>query len=627
MELNHIQELTVSHDGKQAAYDYVSASFEGDDNTFCKHLVISDLADSQKEILHIEGGSQPRWSPTKLQLAYLKDQNGQCELWLKTLNSQEMLFSSDSKIETILWSPNGEMIAFVEKGPSLISENTISKEFEKTLPFNQLKVIHPKTKTIETLTDDTLHVIGMGDFGLNSECLDWSPDSKEIVFTYTNDAGLESYHLHTQLAIIDLATKQMAFLTKQGYQECVPRFSPDGQSIACLQSERPSSYTYTRYLILKKRDGSDFILPCQTKERGPFIASASLLGWTKEGEHVIYYEPNGTRFRLVKIPIQEGEIEEISFGDLFIKQPHLNYSETISFVGELPHLPPEAYIGDIASGSVKKITHLNISFLNEKFPRTEKVRWRSQDGLEIEGLLTYPQHFVPGKRYPMLAIIHGGPMGAHFENFIGKMDIYPSSVLAQKGCFIFKPNPRGSCGYGKEFRCANIKDWAGRDFQDVMSGIDHLIAQGFVDREKLGIAGWSYGGYFTAAAVTKTDRFKRASAGAGLMNLVSMAGTSDIPCLFTTYFEGSFLDNPSLYHDQSPLFYVDQVNTPLLLQHGERDVRVPPTQSIEFYRALLSRQKDVKFLLYPKAFHSPVDPKTWMTVMQDNLDWFDTLFD
>ncbi|MFC2049204.1 alpha/beta hydrolase family protein, partial [Chlamydiota bacterium] len=207
------------------------------------------------------------------------------------------------------------------------------------------------------------------------------------------------------------------------------------------------------------------------------------------------------------------------------------------------------------------------------------------------------------------------------ETFIGTPNPYPLAAFAQTGFMIFRPNPRGSTGYGKSFRSANYNDWGGMDFVDIMTGVDALIAKGVVDADKLGVMGWSYGGYMTAWTITQTSRFKAASMGAGVSNLVSMNGISDL-YRFLTDFMGDFTENSALYNERSAINHAHNVSTPCLIQHGTDDKRVPVSQAYEFYHALERRGKTTQLILYPGMGHRLTDPHMQLDAMERNLAWF-----
>jgi dipeptidyl aminopeptidase/acylaminoacyl peptidase len=292
----------------------------------------------------------------------------------------------------------------------------------------------------------------------------------------------------------------------------------------------------------------------------------------------------------------------------------------LGVVIQRPCLPQEAHVTPLASFQPKQISHLNEHFLSFPMPKTEVVTWTSTDGKEIEGLLTYPTSYERAKRYPLLLEIHGGPMGVFTEEFVANPAPYPIACFADSGFFILRPNPRGSTGYGKAFRAASVNDWGGEDYHDLMSGVDHLIARGIVNPDQMGVMGWSYGGYMTAWIITQNSQFKAASIGAGITNLISMSGTTDLHCFISDYMGG--WENKTLYENRSPIFFVDRIKTPCLIQHGISDLRVPTSQAFEFYHALVRQGKNPVLIIYPDTSHYYEKPQMELQGMEKNLEWF-----
>ncbi len=218
--------------------------------------------------------------------------------------------------------------------------------------------------------------------------------------------------------------------------------------------------------------------------------------------------------------------------------------------------------------------------------------------------------------------MHGGPTGVFTEACTATASIYPIAAFAAKGIAVLRPNPRGSSGYGRDFRFANLADWGGKDYQDLMLGVDKVIAMGVADPDRLGVMGWSYGGFMTSWIITQTKRFKAASVGAAVTNLVSFNGTTDIPGFVPDYFGGQSWDRPQAYLDHSPIFHVKGVSTPTLIQHCEGDLRVPISQGYEFYNALKQQGVPVRMLVLPRQTHGPTEPRALLKVMETNLDWF-----
>jgi dipeptidyl aminopeptidase/acylaminoacyl peptidase len=232
-------------------------------------------------------------------------------------------------------------------------------------------------------------------------------------------------------------------------------------------------------------------------------------------------------------------------------------------------------------------------------------------------------NYQPGTRVPLLVIVHGGPTGVFTQSFIVSRSPYPIAAFASEGYAVLRCNVRGSSGYGRQFRYANYGDWGGADYQDIMSGVDAMIARGIADPDRLGVMGWSYGGFMTSWIVTQTKRFKAASVGAGVTNLMSFTGTSDIPSFIPDYFGGEYWEVFDNWRAHSAMFHVKGVSTPTLIQHGEADVRVPISQGYEFYQALKRQGVPVEMVVYPRQPHGLQEPKLQLDAMRRNLEWFD----
>jgi dipeptidyl aminopeptidase/acylaminoacyl peptidase len=293
----------------------------------------------------------------------------------------------------------------------------------------------------------------------------------------------------------------------------------------------------------------------------------------------------------------------------------------LGFAWEASEEAPEAWVLALGGGRPVRVSRANADLPKLPLGKTELVRWKSTDGLEIEGLLTYPVAYKPGERVPLILHIHGGPAGVFRETFLGAPGLYPLAAFSAKGYAILRPNPRGSSGYGKKFRFANYNDWGGMDYQDLMAGVDHVIQMGVADPERLAVMGWSYGGYMTSWIITQTKRFKAAVIGAPVTNLWSFTGTADIPGFLPDYFSGEFWTNFEAYRKHSPLAHVKGVSTPALILHGEADIRVPVSQGYEYYQALKRQGVPVKMVVYPREPHGPREPKFRLDIMNRHLEW------
>jgi dipeptidyl aminopeptidase/acylaminoacyl peptidase len=234
----------------------------------------------------------------------------------------------------------------------------------------------------------------------------------------------------------------------------------------------------------------------------------------------------------------------------------------------------------------------------------------------------YPSSHGAGSRVPLLVNVHGGPAGTH-SNTYSASRLYAWPLYAQAGYAVFFPNPRGSGAYGEKFRAANVRDWGGKDYEDIMTGVDALVERGLADGDRLAVCGWSYGGFMTSTIVTKTARFKAAVVGAGVTHLSSFTGTTDIPDFARSYFSSWPWEDPQKYLEHSALMHVGKVKTPTLVVHGDKDDRVPVSQGWEFYIGLKKAGVPTDLLILPRQPHGPREPKLLKACVKWHREWID----
>jgi dipeptidyl aminopeptidase/acylaminoacyl peptidase len=292
------------------------------------------------------------------------------------------------------------------------------------------------------------------------------------------------------------------------------------------------------------------------------------------------------------------------------------------FVSQSMSSPPEAFVSATSSVTPVQVSRVQTVTM-PPLGQSEVVRWTSDNGTTVEGIISYPVEYREGERVPLLVVIHGGPTGVFTQSFISSAGAYPLAAFTERGYAVLRANPRGSSGYGKEFRYANYGDWGGGDYRDIMTGVDAMIDRGIADPDRMGVMGWSYGGYMTSWVITQTDRFKAASVGAGLPNLMSFSGTADVPDFIPDYFGGEFWEVPEAWQSHSALFNIQGVTTPTLIQHGEEDRRVPISQAYELRNALSRQDIPVTMVVYPRQPHGIQEPKLQLDAMHRNLNWFD----
>ncbi|AJG91841.1 dienelactone hydrolase family protein [Bacillus cereus] len=277
----------------------------------------------------------------------------------------------------------------------------------------------------------------------------------------------------------------------------------------------------------------------------------------------------------------------------------------------------EIYLDD------KKITNENSFFEGKLKSNREIISWKSSDGLEIEGILTTPVNFDANKKYPLLVVIHGGPAWASFPIFSDCFnEKYPIEQFVEKGFIVLEPNYRGSSGYGNEFLKANYRKQGLADYDDVISGVDELVEKGIVDKDRVGVMGWSNGGYISAFCSTFSDRFKAISVGGGITNWSTHYVNTDIPYFIRMHLGNTPWNDPEIYTKTSPMTYIKSACTPTLIQHGEKDARIPITNAYELYEGLRDMEVDAELIIFKGMAYSSNQPGMNVAIMNQNFMWF-----
>jgi dipeptidyl aminopeptidase/acylaminoacyl peptidase len=628
LKVKSISSVQVSPNGRRVVCAVREAVVEGEKSEYLTHLHVAN-ADGGDAFQLTQGDKScdnPHWSPDGESIAFTSARSGKNDIWLIRVQGgeAEKLTEVKTGVGGFKWSPDGKHIAYTAADPKSEEEEKKAKQkddafvVDADLKMNRLYVV-PVAKDAKgkreprKLTDGNYSVgATFGGAGF-----DWSPDGKTIAFPHTVTAKVDDWPT-SNLSVVEVATAQVKSLVKTNAAESSPLFSPDGKWIAYTASDIPPRWAFSSTVYLISADGGKSRELAETFNRQP-----QLLGWSADGKRLYLSEARGTMTRLYALPL-EGPPEELSKGDGVLAAVSLNQARThFGFTWQNVRKPQEAYVSSVERFEPRPVSRANADIPDRSLGRTEVVRWKSVDGTDVEGLLTFPVGFEAGRRYPLLLVIHGGPAGVFTQNFTADPSIYPVAAFAAKGYAVLRCNPRGSTGYGKAFRYANQGDWGGGDFQDLMTGVDHVIGMGVADKDRLGVMGWSYGGFMTSWVITQTKRFRAASVGAGVTNLMSFTGTADIPSFLPDYFGGEYWDKFDAYRNHSAMFQVKGVSTPTLIQHGEKDERVPISQGYELYNALKRQGCPVQMVVYPRTPHGPAEPKLLRDVMTRNLEWFD----
>lgn len=637
MQVKRVGSVQVSPDGQRVAFTVRQSVMEKDLSEYRTHIHLANIDGSHRFQLTQGDAScdDPQWSPNGQWIAFVSRRGGKKNLWAIKPDGGEavQITDIDSDVSSFRWSPKGTQIAFTALDFVTDDERRRTREkddaivVDKNIKMNRLNLVDFEPKSVARpgffqLTRDRRSVSSDARAGRSG--YDWSPDGTWIVFADTSSPRPDDWGT-ADLSLVDVVTREQRTVVCSNAAETMPHFSPDGQSIAFAMSDDPPTWAGARTIHVIPAAGGPVKL-ADTSDG--FGRHSELIGWSADGSRLYFNEVQGTRLKVLELPLNGSPVElrcsQASWSGMSSGGFSLNATRThFGFGWEQLDLPSEAFVSPVSNFEPKLVSAVHADLPKPPLGQTKVVRWKSTESMEVEGLLTYPVNYEKGKRYPLLLVIHGGPMGVFTEAFDGSPGTYPIAAFASKGYAVLRPNPRGSSGYGKKFRYANYGDWGGGDFQDVMSGVDHLIAEGIADPNRLGVMGWSYGGFMTSWTITQTKRFRAASVGAGVTNLMSFTGTADIPGFLPDYFGGEYWDKLDAYRSHSAMFQIKGVTTPTLIQHGERDERVPLSQGQELYNALKRQGCKTTMVVYPRTPHGIEEPRLMLDCMNRNLEWFE----
>ena len=637
LRLKRVGSVQVSPDGKQVAFTARVAVMEADKSEYLNHIHLgrTDGGPSRQITQGDKSCDDPQWSPDGLAIAFLSSRGGKKNLWLIRPDGGEasQLSNSASDVTSFKWSADGQWLAFTA------ADAVTADEEQRNTAKNDARVVDENFKqnrlhlipvTTPPALQATARCLTTGDFNVISDgnragrpAFDWSPDGRAIVFAHTRTPAQDDWGT-ADISLVDVADAKVRPLVHSAAAETSPLFSPDGKSIAYLASDAPVTWGGTRWVRVIGTHGGTARQLVDTPDNGGRYSE--LIGWSADGGRLFYTEAHGTTLKLLAMStLGPPQVINTSGGGMSLGGIFLNSTRThFGFGWEQLDKPYEAFVTSVESFEPTAVSRLHHDLPTIPLGKTEIIRWASSDNMDVEGLLTYPVGYQKGTRYPLLLVVHGGPMGVFTQTFDGTAATYPVAAFAARGYAVLRANVRGSSGYGRKFRYANYGDWGGGDFRDLMTGVDHVIGLGIADADRMGVMGWSYGGFMTSWTITQTKRFKAASVGAGVTNLLSFTGTADIPGFLPDYFAGEFWDKFEAYRAHSPVLQVKGVTTPTLIQHGERDERVPLSQGQELYNALKRQGCKTKMVIYPRTPHGIEEPRLLLDCMQRNLDWFDS---
>ena len=610
--------VALSPDGRRVAFTVRETNWA--DNAYETEVWIADArtaASARPLTSGAKSSSQPAWSPDGTWVAFLSDRSDTRQLYRLSVEGgeAEALTSGTEGVTAFAWSHDGARIAYTMTDPVTPAMKERGEKFgdytheDHDHRMAQLHVLDVATKTSTALTAGAF-VVG---------AFDWSPDGTRIAFDHrlSSDAGSSG---SADISVVEVASRRVTPLVTQDGPDSNPKWSPDGRQIAFQSAMAKPFYFFQNGVLAVVGAGGG--APESLTSR--FDENPGLVAWTSAGiflsasqrtwAYLYRLEPSSRQVAMHRV-------REDWIGQAWAVTPAGTH---VAFVASGPREFPDVYVAPVATTLAPvKVSDFGAQVAAWPAHGREVVRWKSQDGAEIEGVLHKPADFQSGRRYPLLVVIHGGPTGVSRPQPYGSASFYPIDGWLARGAVVLEPNYRGSAGYGEAFRSLNVRNLGIGDAWDVLSGIDHLVAQGLVDKDRVGAMGWSQGGYISAFLTTRhADRFKALSVGAGISNWVTYYVNTDIHPFTRQYLKATPWDDPKIYADTSPMTYIKQAKTPTLVQHGEKDQRVPIPNAFELYQGLQDQRVPVELMIFRGFGHGLDKPKANRAAMQQNWDWF-----
>ncbi|MBJ7986327.1 MULTISPECIES: S9 family peptidase [Bacillus] len=623
ISLPTVSSTNISDDGKNVAF--VKKMTNWKDNTYRNHVWVYEKDKGQSYPLtngDIDSAC-PLWSPNSRNIAYLSPVgNGKNQIFVKSIDGYGVVQITDEKegVSNFKWEPTGKGFYYVaqskeceeiKKRKELYGDfQHIGKEHQNNcLYYIEIEKVIQNDKGergisgVYQLTEDK-------DFYIHN--FDISNDGTKVVFMATpslND------HMNGDLYILDVEAEELQKMNVDKLLGGSVCFSPEGSKICYSASIREKDY-YRNHIQESTLEIYDMNTGEVIQPLTNFDSTVMPLQWTAKGILIRWQDKTNYRIGLL---CEDGTVEMLSDKvDGFIMDASITKDGNhISYNKAITNETFEIYLDD------KKITDETSFFKGKLKSNREIISWKSRDGLEIEGVLSTPVEFDANKKYPLLVVIHGGPAWASFPIFSDCFnEKYPIEQFIEKGFIVLEPNYRGSSGYGNEFLKANYRKQGIADYDDVISGVDKLVEEGIADKDRVGVMGWSNGGYISAFCSTFSNRFKAISVGGGITNWSTHYVNTDIPYFIRMHLGNTPWNDPEIYTKTSPMTYIKSACTPTLIQHGEKDARIPTSNAYELYQGLRDMEVDTELIIFKGMAYSSDQPGIHVAIMKQNLMWF-----
>jgi len=640
MKLGSVVDVQIAPDGQRVAYVVSTPNLSRNEHEAALFIVDATGGTPERlgETVRIFNAPTPRpqlrWSPDGSMLTVLGMEEGRPEVIGIPLSgaAPAALTKAPEGVFAYEWSPDGKSLAFLTLDPMPRDEERQrqNKSFvmradapDRPVRLALVRVGQPSAMRLLTPVTDYV------------DALSWSPDGREIAYSAAPRTGFTAaYDARVYAVALEGGTRR-TIVDRPG-MNTGPRFSPDGQSIAFISTNGHNDIMASRSLtVVPAAGGTPRVYLMDDAWVDEYV-------WSPDSRSILLVANDGTFSRgehmfeqpIVRLSVADGKASRLA------SEPTVAFSigrsadgSRLAFKSVAARTMGEVAVMETSSGRVTTIADVNPELKDYAVGDLKPVHWPSFDGAEIWGLLLMPTGAASGKPLPTLVYIHGGPGGGftfglfpQFMHIVPQVDPYPTATMAGAGYAILFPMPRGGAGYGEAGQRAIVNAWGETDYRDIMTGVDDLVAKGIADPNRLGVMGASYGGFMTNWIVTQTGRFKAASAGASLSDLADTYYMSEGGAFMVDYFKRPW-ENRDGYAAHSPLTFAEKVTTPLLIQHGEVDPRVPIANAWKFYRTLKAMGKTVELEVYPPGGHVLREPAQQREQMRRNLEWFQKWID
>jgi dipeptidyl aminopeptidase/acylaminoacyl peptidase len=584
-----------------------------------------------------QSSNTPRWRPDGKAIAFLSARpaagdpaaagstgsGARTQVWLLPLTGGEPVRITNllNGVSAFQWSPDGTKLAVVSRsGPSDAAKSPSDVRHYKhaNYKFNDSGWFDDKRShlwVVDVSNGRSAQITSGDDW--NDTDPQWSPDSHRIAFVSDRTGKAFDDGHNTDVWVVDSIGGSPTKISDHKEADNSPRWSPDGQTIAFLSAVPEKSHA--KIWLAPARGGAASRLAADGLDLIP-----SALRWA-EGGRALYFE-TGVKgsAHLYRVDLATRRAAPITTGDRTVRFADVSEKTgRLAYAVNDPTRLDDLYVADLDSRNERPITHLNAPLWKQlQLVAVERVPFKGADGWDVDGFFMKPVGWEAGKKYPMIVTIHGGPAGMFGFDWYHEFQVY-----ASRGWAVFFTNPRGSTGYGEKFERGIELNWGGKDYVDIMNGVDAVLAKySWIDKDRLGVTGGSYGGFMTNWIVGHTNRFKAAVTLRSVSNFVSDDGTRDGAYGHADDFQGDIFEKFDLYWDRSPLKYVKNVRTPTLVLHSDNDFRVPIEQGEQWFRALQHFGVPSEVVFFPRENHNLTrtgEPKHLVESINWQVYWFD----